>query len=134
MRTEIEQELLNTGRPDPPPFLRQRILTTAGQLVQPHESRLDVMWFSPRWRVAAVLVFVGLVAADVLSSATDRLASRLDGPPVQGSAIVATQAAIDAGLGKADVAAIAAQASLPWMDQSDARETRGVLEFTGAPE
>jgi len=134
MRNEIEQELLNTGRPDPPPSLRQRILTTASQLVQPHESRLDVMWFSPRWRVAAVLVFFGLVAADVLSSATDGLASRLDGPPVGSSVTVATQAAIDAGLGKADVTAIAAQASLPWTDQADARGTRGVLEFTGAPE
>jgi hypothetical protein len=134
MSNEIEQELLNTWRPDLPPSLRQRILRTASQLVQPHESRLDVMWFSQRWRVTAVLMFFGLVAADVLSSAADRLASRLDGPPVQSSVIVATQAAIDAGLGKADVAAIAAQASLPLMDQSDARETGGALEFTGARE
>ncbi len=134
MRNEIERELLNTLRPDPPSSLRPRVLTMASQLVQPQQSRLDVMWFSPRWRVAAVLVFFGLVAADVLSRATDGFASRLDGPPVQSSVTVATQAAIDAGLGKAEVAAIAAQASLPWTDQADTRATRGVLEFTGAPE
>jgi hypothetical protein len=131
---EIERELLNAGRPDPPPSLRQRVLTAASQLVQSDESRLDAMWFSPRWRVAAVLVFFGLAAADVLSSATDGLAPPLDGTPVQSPVTVATQAAIDAGFGKADLAAIAAQVSLPWTDQAGARETRGVLEFTGVPE
>ena len=134
MTSEIERELLNTGRPDPPPALRQRVLATASQLVQPHGNRLDVMWFSPRWRVAAVLMFFGLAAADVLSSATDGFASESDGPPVRSSVTVAAQAATDAGLGKADVAAIAAQASLPWTDRADARETRALLGFTGAPE
>ena len=70
-----------------------------------------------------MLVFFGLVAADALSSAKEGVEPQLDGLPVRGSVEVAVQAAIDAGLGRADVAAIAAQAALPWTTDVDA--TRG---------
>lgn len=130
MPTDIERELLNSAQTDPSPALRQRILAVANPLVQPHASRLDAIWFSPRWRVAAVLVFFGLVAADALSSATAGVEPQVDGLAVRSSVELAVQAAIDAGLGRADVAAIAAQAALPWTTDVDA--TRGGrMELTG---
>lgn len=133
MTSDIERELLEAERLDPPPALRQRVLATAIPLVQPHPSRLDAIWFSRRWRLAAVLVFIGVIAADTLSSVTGDLPPQVDGPAAPNSVQVAVQAAIDAGLGKADVAAIAAHASLRWTDDADA--TRGVrMDLTGAPQ
>lgn len=132
MTRNIERELLDAEQPDPPLALRQRVLATASALVQPHDSRLDVIWFSPRWRVAAVLVVFGLVAADALSSATEGVEPQVDGLAVRSSVELAVQAAIDAGLGRADVAAIAAQAALPWTTDVDATPG-GRMELTGAP-
>ena len=133
MTSDIEQALLNVERPEPPPGLRQRVLAETTHLVQPETSRLDAIWFSPRWRVAAVLLFFGLVAVDRLSSAIGDVSTQADGPPVRSSVAVAVQVAIDAGLGMADVAAIAAQAASPPWTEVDA--TRGVrMEFTGAPQ
>lgn len=111
MTNDIERELLRAGQPDLPPDLRLRVLAATGPLVQPHVSRLDAIWFSPRWRVAAVLVFFGLLAVDRLSSVTGDVTTRVDGLPVRSSVAVAVQAAIDAGLGRADVAVIAAHAA-----------------------
>ena len=131
MINDIERELLRAGQPDLPPDLRQRVLAVATPLVQPHASRLDVIWFSPRWRVAAVLVFVGLVAVDRLSSTTGDVTTQADGVPVRSSVTVAVQAAIAAGLGKSDVAAIAADAaSPPWTTEADIARADG-LELTG---
>ena len=133
MPNDIERELLNAEQTDPPPALRQRVLAAAAPLVEPHGSRLDAMWFSRRWRVAAVVVFFALIAADGLSSVTDEPPPRFDGAQVRTSAEEATQAAIDAGLGKADVAAITAQASRRWMDDADA--ILGVrMDLAGAPQ
>jgi hypothetical protein len=131
MTNDIERELLRAGQPDLPPDLRQRVLAVATPLVQPHASRLDAIWFSPRWRVAAVLVLFGLVAVDRLSGVTGDVTTQADGLPVRGSVAVAAQAAIDAGLGRADVAAIAAYAaSLSLASEVDA--TRAVrIELTG---
>jgi len=132
MTRNIERKLLDAERPDPPPALRQRVLATASPLVQPHDSRLDVIWFSPRWRLAAVLVFFGLIAADALSSETGGVWPEVDDTPVSSSVAVAVQAAIDAGLGKADIAAIAALAtSPPWTTDVDATRV-GRMELTGA--
>ena len=134
MTNDIEQDLLNAERPVPPPALRQRVLTRASPLVQPHINRLDAIWFSRGWRLAAVVVFAGLIAADGLSSMTDGLSPQPDGPPLRGSVQVATQAAIDAGLGKADVAAIAAQAALPPLRTDvDAIGANGI-GLTGGPQ
>ena len=134
MTSEIERELLNAERPDPPPGLRQRVLATANPLVQPHDSRLDGIWFSPRWRLAALLVFFGLVAADRLSGVPEDGLTQADGLPGRSAVAVAAQAAVDAGLGKADVAAIAAQVALA-QRASDIDTTRSVRrELTGAPQ
>ena len=134
MTHDIERKLLNAGRPDLPPALRHRVLAAATPLVQPHDSRLDAIWFSPRWRVAAVLVFSGLVAADRLSSATGDISTQAHGLPARSSVAVAVQAAIDAGLGKADVAAIAAHASSPlWTDDADATRSAR-MDLIGAPQ
>ncbi len=133
MTSDIERRLLDTSEPDPPRGLRDRVLAAAHPLVQPHNSRLDAIWFSPRWRVAAVLLFVGLVAADGLSSGIDGFPAQRDGPSARSSVAVATQAAIDAGLGQADVAAIAAQASLrPWTTEVDVTGGPG-MGLTGVP-
>ena len=131
MTNSIERELLRAGQPDLPPDLRQRVLATTSPLVRPHGSRLDAIWFSPRWRVAAVLVFFGLVAVDRLASVTGDATTQADGLPVRSSVAVAVQAAIDSGLGRADVAAIAAHAaSLSLASEIDA--TRAVrTELTG---
>ena len=132
MTREIERELLNAERPDPLPALRQRVLAMANPLVQPNQSRLDAIWFSPRSRLAAVLLFVGLIAVDALSSEIGGLPQQVDNPRIISSVELAVQAAVEAGLGKADVAAIAAQAaSPPWTDEADG--TRGGrMELTGA--
>jgi hypothetical protein len=133
MTSDIERELLNAAQPAPPAELRRRVLAAATPLVQPHSSRLDAIWFSPRWRLAAVLVFVGLVAVDRWSSVTGDESTQAEGFPVPASVAVAVQAAIASGLGKADVAAIAAQAaSAPWTNEADARDGR--MELTGAPQ
>ena len=131
MTNDIERELLRAGQPDLPPALRQRVLATTTPLVQPNVSRLDVIWFSPRWRVAAVLVFFGLVAVERLSSVTGDVTTQADGLSVRSSVAVAVQAAIDSGLGRADVAAIAAHAaSLSLTNEVDA--TRAArMELTG---
>jgi hypothetical protein len=132
MTSEIERELLNVEQPDPPAALRQRVLAAATPLVQPDRNRLDAIWFSPRWRVVAVVVFLGLIAADGLSSVTDEPPQR-SGPQVRTSAEEAVQAAIDAGLGTADVAAIAAQASLRQTGDLDTiRRVR--MDLTGVPQ
>jgi hypothetical protein len=55
MTNDIERKLLRAAQPDLPTDLRQRVLATVSPLVQPHVNRLDAIWFSPRWRVAAVL-------------------------------------------------------------------------------
>ena len=111
MANDIERELLRARQPDLPPDLRQRVLANTSPLVQPHGSRLDAIWFSPRWRVAAVVVFFGLVAADRMSSVSGDVTTQADGLPIRSSVAVAVQAAIDSGLGSADVAAIAAHAA-----------------------
>lgn len=131
MTNDIERELLNAEQPDLPPGLRRRVLAAATPLVQPHDSRLDAIWFSPRWRLAAVLVFLGLVAVDRLSSVTEDGSIQADGVPVRSSVTVAVQAAIAAGLGKSDVAAIAAHAaSPPWTTEVDIARAGG-MELTG---
>ena len=131
MTNDIERELLNAERPDLPPGLRRRVLAAATPLVQPHDSRLDAIWFSPRWRVAAVVVFFGLVAADRMSSVAGEVTTQADALPVRSSVAVAVQAAVDSGLGRADVAAIAADAaSPPWTTEVDIVRADG-LELTG---
>jgi hypothetical protein len=134
MTSDIERELLDAAKPDLPPALRQRVLTTASALVQPDASRLDAIWFSPRWRVAAVLVFFGIIAADALSRDIEGVPPQVESLRMHSSVEIAAQAAIDAGLGMADVAAIAAQAR--WLSGSDDDDvTRGVrTELIGVPE
>ena len=132
MTSEIERDLLNAERQDPPPELRRQVLATATPLIQPHESRLDAIWFSRPWRLASVLVFVGSIAADALSSETGSLPPQVESLRISSSVEIAEQVAIDAGLEEAEVAAIVAQASLPW---TDVDATSGVpVEFTGVPE
>ena len=131
MANDIEQELLRAAQPDLPPDLRQRVLANTSPLVQPNGSRLDAIWFSPRWRVAAVAVFFGVLAADRMSSVAVDVTTEADGLPIRSSVAVAVQAAIDSGLGRADVAAIAAHAAALSVT-SEVEATRAVrMELTG---
>ena len=134
MTSDIERELLKAEQPHPPAALRQRVLAAATPLVQPPVSRLDAIWFSRGWRLAAVLVFFSLIAADALSDVTGKVPIRVDDLPVSSSVAVAVQAAIDLGLEEADVAAIAAQVASPtWTTDVDATRGGG-MELTGEPQ
>ena len=44
-----------------------RVLATTMPLVRPDSSRLDRVWFSPRWRTAAVLALLALAGVETAS-------------------------------------------------------------------
>jgi hypothetical protein len=107
---EMELSLLNAERPEPGADVRARVLAAAMPLVEPHSSRLDLMWFSPKWQMAAMLAMIVLAGVDVVSGHIV-----VGEPAAQNRAAADTvraveMAAREAGLTPADTVALVAQA------------------------
>ena len=63
----VEERLRDTAWPEPGADLRDRVLAAAGARVRASVTWADVMWFSRRWRLAAVALFLALGLLDRVS-------------------------------------------------------------------
>ena len=108
MMDDIEQQLREAERQEPHRQLRARVLAAAAPLVRPDASRLERMWFSRTWRVAAVLAFFALAG---LESASSQLVAPPAWGPSRQSDLAQTieSAALEVGLTPADVSALLAR-------------------------
>ena len=109
MMDDVERQLIEVERPEPPAEARARVLATTMPLVRPDGSRLDRIWFSRRWRTAGAVVFVALVVLEMLSGSSAPAVA-----PAGWAALETAQAveasARDAGLPAAQASALAAHA------------------------
>jgi hypothetical protein len=107
---DIEILLLNAERPQPQEEMRTRVLAATLPLVESQSSRLDRIWFSPKWRMIAILAIFILAAVDVVSSRIivwePAVQDRAAGDIVRAVEMVAREA----GLTPADTRALVAQA------------------------
>ncbi len=112
--TRLEERLRNAGLPDPAPELRQRVLAAAGPLVTPGEPATwsDRVWFSRRWRYAAVALVIALVALDRVSVMRSSPTSVEFGTIAVESATAAEDAAIEAGIARDEADRLARRALL----------------------
>jgi hypothetical protein len=109
MIDDIERQLIEAERPEPPATMRARVLAATLPLVCAGANRLDRIWFSRAWRTAGAMVFVALVVTDMLSgSPAPRVAP--PGRAALETAQAVETAARDAGLPAAQASALAAQA------------------------
>lgn len=108
MMDDIQRQLLESEHPGPRRELRERVLAATMPLVRPDDSRLDYMWFSPKWRVAAVLALVVITGVEVVSNHASPTPDAQYRPPADPAQTVA-MVAIEAGLTPADAAALVAQ-------------------------
>jgi hypothetical protein len=111
MMDDLERTLLDAERPEPGADVRARVLATTMPLVRPDRSRLDRVWFSPRWRAAAVLALLALAGVETASryivtwepAGQDRAAAN--------TTQTVTMVAREAGLTSDETAALCTQAS-----------------------
>jgi len=108
---DLERRLLDAERPEPGADVRARVLAATMPLVRPDDSRLDRIWFSPRWRVAAVLMLLFLPGIDAVSTRPSALAPTWqDRAAAAGTVKAVEMAAREAGLTPADTGALVEQA------------------------
>jgi len=107
---DIEEYLLNAQRPQPGEDVRTRVLVAALPLVRTQSSWLDRMWFSPKWRMLAILAIIMLAAVDVVSSHNNVWAPTEQNRLVADTVRTVEMAAHEAGLTPADTGALVAQA------------------------
>jgi|SRR5579864_1296179 len=105
---DIQRRLLESERPEPGRAMRERVLTATMPLVRPDRSRLDRMWFSPKWRMAAVLGLVVLAGVEAVSDHVAPAPETQYRPPADPAQTVA-MVAIEMGLTPSDAAALVAQ-------------------------
>jgi hypothetical protein len=108
MMSDISRRLLESERPEPGRAMRERVLAATMPLVQPDHSRLDRMWFSPKWRMAAVLGLAVLAGVEAVSDHVAPAPEAQYSPPPDPAQTVA-MVAIEMGLTPADAAALVAQ-------------------------
>lgn len=109
MTDNIERQLLNVERPEPSLELRERVLAAAMPLVQADDNPLDRLWFSPMWRVAAVLALVVLAGAEVVSNRVAAPTAAVQNQSTATSAQTVAMAAAELGLSPAEAASLVAQ-------------------------
>jgi hypothetical protein len=107
---DIENLLLNSERPQPGEELRTRVLAAALPLVESQSNRLDCIWFSPKWRMLAMLAILILAAVDVVSSRIIVWAPEGQNAVVSNTVQAVQMAAREAGLTPTDTRALVAQA------------------------
>jgi len=106
--TPIENRLRSAGLTGPPPDLRERVIACSVPRLRPGTTWAEQIWFSGRWRLAALALLFTVFAFDALdriplgpgSSFADR-----PGPVAMETAQAAGEAARQAGL-PGDVAAL----------------------------
>ena len=107
---DVERSLLDAERPEPGADVRARVLAATMPLVRPDDSRLDRIWFSPRWRTAAVLAVLVLAGADAVSGRIRAWALAAEDRRAADTVRAVEMAAREAGLPPSDAAALVAQA------------------------
>jgi hypothetical protein len=107
---DMENFLLNAERPQPREEVRARVLAAALPLVESQNSRLDRIWFSPKWRMLALLAILVLAAVDVVSVHVNVWAPEEQNRVVEDTVNAVKMAAREAGLTPADTRALVAQA------------------------
>ena len=110
MMDDLERSLLDAGKVQPGAEVRARVLAAAAPLVRPDRSQLDRIWFSHRWRMAAVLAALLLAVLNVVpaSGTAPTLAAQAPRPADNTQAVVT--AAREAGLTPDVTVALCAQA------------------------
>ena len=113
-RDRIERRLLRAGLPDPPDDLRGRVLAGAQPIVRAatRATWADRVWFSGRWRFAAVAVLVALVALDRVSTVSVPSRRAQYGTVALETATTADAVARQAGLSPTEADAMAREALL----------------------
>jgi len=120
MMDDLERQLLAAERPEPGANLRERVLAAMMPLVRADASRLDRIWFSRSWRMAAAAVLVGLLGAETqVRGVLD--ASRPAAAPAADSLQVAERIAREVGLGPRDAETFARR-MLAQAGRQDGRE------------
>jgi hypothetical protein len=109
MTKDLEERLRAYERPEPPREMRARVLAATAPLVQGHDSRLDRLWFSRTWRMAAVVAVVAVAGIESVSGGADGSAPQISGRTPE-SAQVTVQAALELGFSPTEAAALALKA------------------------
>ncbi len=110
MIDDLERAVIDAGRAEPGAELRARVLAAAMPLVRPDDSRLDRIWFSPRWRTIAALAFLALVVLERTSPQVNTWAPVARDTQSNTTVRAAVAAAQEAGLSQDEVTVIVAQA------------------------
>ena len=109
MIDDLEHKLLEAGRPEPRAEVRARVLAAAQPLVRRDCRRLDRIWFSRGWRLAAILVF-GLIAALDALSGPPPSSPAMPNRPITDTDLAVEKAARTLGLTSIEAEALTAQA------------------------
>jgi hypothetical protein len=115
---KMENLLLNAEWPEPGVDVRARVLAAALPLVKSQSSRLDCMWFSPKWRMLAMLAILILAVVDAVSVHINVWAPAEQNGVARDTVRVVEMAAREAGLTPADTSALVAQAIAATRPQS----------------
>ena len=108
-REPIEERLLATGLPGPAADLRDRVVAVAGPHVRPGTSWADRMWFSRRWRLAAIALLLALFVLDGIPFFSSARPSGF-GPAAVETARAAEEVARQAGLSRSEADLLARRA------------------------
>ena len=130
----VERLLLEAEWLEPHGDVRRRVLGAAMPLVRPDRSRLDRIWFSPTYRLAAVLALIVLIGVDVVSGRLVSMASGAQERRASDVAQAVAMAALDAGLTPAEAAALAEQALDARRPQRPAVDLDALLTGQGSRE
>ncbi len=110
MMDDLERALLEAQKVEPDVDMRARVLGATAPLVRPDRSALDRIWFSPRWRVAAVLAALVIAVLNIVpAGGVSSAIAPQDLRPDHNTEAVA-KAAREAGFTPDDTAALCAQA------------------------
>ena len=110
MMDDLERSLLDAERPGPGADVRARVLGATMPLVRSDDSRLDRIWFSPKWRVAAVLMLLLFPSIDAVSTRFVASAPATQEGATANTVQAVETAAREAGLTPDDTAALCGQA------------------------
>lgn len=109
-RDRIGERLRGAGLPEPARDLRDRVLAAAVPRVRPSATWADRMWFSRRWRFAAVALFFAVLALDRISITPGSRVAGGPSPTAVETARAAEEAARQVGLPPDQAAALARRA------------------------
>lgn len=109
MMNDIERQLREVEQPHPGRPHRERVLAAAMPLVQADDSVLDRVWFSPTWRVAAVLALAALAGAEFVSNGSVSMTVLAEQQSADSPAKTVATVARDLGLSSAEAAMLVAQ-------------------------